>query len=215
MRLSLHWLTSLMINSWRWQGWVTLGPWVNLSGGLLSYEWWHNDKAECHHFVARGGEIGREMADSFRPAYQRYPVLTTPCLKQREFGVHRSLFSAHCRLSLIDDLEVLLCVCWCVRVPAGRCSCWRVLDGSWKCYSYIYSRGKYVMRLQWIKYSAQILMYLYATSIFFYSTTSQREMLHFQPHQLSQELTTLTTSCFTKISTHKIYEELLKYGDLL
>lgn len=48
---------------------MTLGPWVNLSGGLLSYEWWHNDKAECHHFVARGGEIGREMADSFRPAY--------------------------------------------------------------------------------------------------------------------------------------------------
>lgn len=108
------------------------------------------------------------------------------------------------------------CVC------AGVCECQQgdvlaegVLDGSWKCYSYIYSRGKYVMRLQWIKYSAQILMYLYATSIFFYSTTSQREMLHFQPHQLSQELTTLTTSCFTKISTHKIYEELLKYGDLL
>lgn len=147
--------------------------------------------------------------------YQRYPVLTTPCLKQREFGVHRSLFSAHCRLSLIDDRR-FCCVC------AGVCECQQgdvlaegVLDGSWKCYSYIYSRGKYVMRLQWIKYSAQILMYLYATSIFFYSTTSQREMLHFQPHQLSQELTTLTTSCFTKISTHKIYEELLKYGDLL
>lgn len=43
--------------------------WVNLSGDLLSYEWWHNDKAECHRFIVGEREIGREMADSFGSAY--------------------------------------------------------------------------------------------------------------------------------------------------
>lgn len=44
------------LSDWGWQ--------VNLSGDLLSSEWWHHDKAECHHFAVAGKEIGREMADS-------------------------------------------------------------------------------------------------------------------------------------------------------
>lgn len=54
-------------------------------------------------------------------------MLTTPCLKQREFGVHRSLFSAHCRLSLIDDRR-FCCVC------AGVCECQQgdvLAEGCW------------------------------------------------------------------------------------
>lgn len=47
------------LSDWGWQ--------VNLSGGLLNSEWWHHDKAECHHFAVAEKEIGREMADSNQP----------------------------------------------------------------------------------------------------------------------------------------------------
>lgn len=119
---SRDWLTRLMINSWQWQGWVTRGAQVNLSGGLLSYEWWHSDKAECHHFVVGEREIGREMADSFGPAY----MIAAMCHAHQAMSltagvrVHLSLFSAHCRL-LINGWVFRFCECC---VWAGRrCSC--------------------------------------------------------------------------------------------
>lgn len=75
---------------------MTLGAWVNLSGGLLSYEWWYNDKAECHHFVVGEREIGREMADSFGLAYMIPEIYHAHIAMSKTVGarVHLNLFSA-------------------------------------------------------------------------------------------------------------------------
>lgn len=62
---------------------------VNLSGDLLSSEWWHHDKAECHHFAAAGKEIGREMAESWTGLHNAKAVpcpTTLPCFHQGGFG---------------------------------------------------------------------------------------------------------------------------------
>lgn len=68
------------LSDWGWQ--------VNLSGDLLRSEWWHHDKAECHHFAVAGREIGREMADSWTGLYdaKAAPCPTTlPCFHQWGF----------------------------------------------------------------------------------------------------------------------------------
>lgn len=69
------------LSDWGWQ--------VNLSGDLLSSEWWHHDKAECHHFAAAGKEIGREMAESWTGLHDAKAVpcpTTLPCFHQGGVG---------------------------------------------------------------------------------------------------------------------------------
>lgn len=69
------------LSDWGWQ--------VNLSGDLLSSEWWHHDKAECHHFASAGKEIGREMAESWTGLHDAKAVpcpTTLPCFHQGGFG---------------------------------------------------------------------------------------------------------------------------------
>lgn len=68
------------LSDWGWQ--------VNLSGDLLSGEWWHHDKTECHHFAVAGKEIGREMAESWTDLHDAKTVpcpTTQPCFHQRGF----------------------------------------------------------------------------------------------------------------------------------
>lgn len=87
--------------------------WVNLSGGLLSYEWWCNDKAECHHFVLGEGEIGREMADSSGPACMIPEIFHARLAMAETTGVrvHLNLFSAEVG---VHFLWLVICVSECV-----------------------------------------------------------------------------------------------------
>lgn len=121
------------LSDWGWR--------VNLSGDLLSTEWWHHDKAECHHFVVPGKEIGHEMADSwtslhdakaalcpttlprfrqggFEPTFDRCPCISHLCAPVRE---EKKLHEVPNLCS--DNKGECLLYSWKHFRKHGKCSC--------------------------------------------------------------------------------------------
>lgn len=66
----------------------------------MCFELWHNDKAECHHFIVlereKEREIGREMADCVSPGIhdtRNVPCSPTHVLNSWSSGSSISIFS--------------------------------------------------------------------------------------------------------------------------
>lgn len=122
------------------------GLWVNLSGGPLSYEWWHDDKAECHHFVV--GERGNRPWNGWLFWTRGMPCPPSHSRSGSSKSIFSSLYTSD-RCPGVSVLSVLVCVSAGKKMFLIGCQTLK------KCYSLIDTRGEYIYinRLHLLKYS--------------------------------------------------------------